>query len=48
MRGHAARGNRVGAHRLALRAREGLMATTLVDPIDPEVVESSLQRLLAT
>lgn len=45
---HAARGNRVGAHRLALRASEGLMAVTHVDPIDPEVVESSLQRLLAT
>jgi hypothetical protein len=45
---HAARGNRVGAHRLALRAREGLMAATLVDPIDPEVVEVSVQRLLAT
>ena len=43
---HAARGNGVGAHRLAMRAREGLMAATLVDPIDPEVVEVSVQRLL--
>jgi len=45
---HAARGNRVGAHRLALRASEGLMAATLVDPIDPGVVEVSVLRLLAT
>jgi hypothetical protein len=45
---HSARGNVVGAQRLAVRASEGLMAATLVDPIDPEVVESSLQRLLAT
>lgn len=45
---HSARGNHVGARRLAQRASEGLAAATIVDPIDPGVVTDSLRRLLAT
>lgn len=44
---HSARGNEVGARRLAQRASEGLVAAMLVDPIDPRMVADSLQRLLA-
>ena len=44
---HEARGNTIGARRVAERARHGLESATIVEPIDAGVVTESLNRLLA-
>jgi len=44
---HDARGNTIGARRIAERARRGLDSATIVEPIDAGVVTESLNRLLA-
>ena len=44
---HDARGNTIGARRVAERARRGLDSATIVEPIDAGVVTESLNRLLA-
>jgi hypothetical protein len=44
---HEARGNSIGAHRIAERALSGLDSATVVQPIDVGVVTDSLGRLLA-
>ena len=44
---HEARGNAIGARRVAERARRGLDSATIVEPIDAGVVTESLNRLLA-
>ena len=44
---HEARGNAIGARRIAERALSGLDSATIVEPIDAGVVTKSLSRLLA-
>jgi hypothetical protein len=43
---HDARGNATGARRVAERARSGLDAETIVEPVDATTVTASLSRLL--